>query len=278
MSRLDTAAGSIALTLIVLATFSDAALAFKPGIYDSEETSKAIFSEAKKADIQLECNNTDDIHFKRGPATPDQTFTRAQVADLLKKEKHKVLMVATLSRLFPGRYAPQKMELRQFKDFLADQGYSRTLILGQSGYGVDVITDSAEPIDPLSLEAAYLSSEWIGNCEFDKYETNGKVSLFNPPIAICNRWECLKGPPFAQTLHIIWEFDQGNSPEKRMAWTFSPEMMPQKGSHWLIFLPNAVPIPGRGFETYGGSYGHMEATEANLNALKKLFEKYRGRE
>jgi len=277
MSRLATAARSLVLSLMVSA-LPAAVFAFPPGFYCSDDDCNKVFKEIEKADVQLDCKFTDDINFKRGPVDHGKSYTREQVADLLKTENQKEFLVASLSKVFSGGLATKEQPLDDFKKFLTNLGYKRTLILGYSPFGMYVLADRPDPvIDPRSLEAAFRASEWIALCSYYGYEHTGPIALANPPVAEFRFIELLKGPHLGINPKVQFEFEQPDTEEKRNNWRFHVRMMPQYGSKWILFVPNAVPLRGKGFCTYHGSYGRIEATKENREALNKIFEQHHGR-
>ncbi|MBX9693142.1 MAG: tetratricopeptide repeat protein, partial [Cyanobacteria bacterium] len=126
----------------------------------------------------------------------------------------------------------------------------------------------------LTLENAF-QSEAILVCEYKGYEHEGVVTYFKPPQANYRIVEYLKGPPLNKSLPVRFEFHEKVGQPKPANWKFNDSMMPAKGSKWIIFIPNAVPIDGM-FETYHGSYGRLEYTEDNLDKILKIIEAHKG--
>ncbi|MBS2006684.1 MAG: hypothetical protein JST01_06565 [Cyanobacteria bacterium SZAS TMP-1] len=251
---------------------------------------RKVYNETRKADASLDFIDADTLIVQLNgwrtifAGDKPKLFSPLSALELLKGQTRKNLIVAWLPKFFPARISNQKQQMENFKAYMSSLGYKRVLILGRTSLGTDVIFDTSEPeerqknfdsgpeIARTTLEDAFNASEWIGDCEYAKYESIGKISPCNPPVAIFSDWRVLKGPPFGHALPVIWEFDQFASQKDREAWKFSPDMMPKKGTHWIIFMPLAVPIQDRGFETYGGSFGRMEATAENLEAIARLIE------
>lgn len=266
----------LALALLVSSTFqSPPALAIKPGFYEQGNLS-TILKEVGTADVQLECCSTDHIKISGAGVDRNSYCSLDRVREILKSQKKKDFLVATLSKFYPGRYERDDIELDTFKNFLSGLGYKRQLILGDNDLGVNVLWDSKEPPPTIAerqkeqasaLENTFRSSEWVGRVRYLRYETRGKVTLANPPSATYVPIECFKGPPICSNLTILFEFDPSETQEKRDNWIFNESMMPDPQSEWIIFIPNAVPVPGKGFSTYRGSFGRMKATAENLEAL-----------
>jgi hypothetical protein len=126
-------------------------LAFEPrfyGMFPKNEDSK-IFETAHQADRTLRCDSVDSIDIGLGVGdrhgiTP-LYFTREQIRNFLKEEKHKDLLVIWFHKgiMWRGKDDVQKA-LAEMKDFVADLGYKRVLILGAHSSGVFVVYDSSE--------------------------------------------------------------------------------------------------------------------------------------
>jgi hypothetical protein len=118
-------------------------------------------------------------------------------------------------------------------------------------------------------------SESILVCEYLGYE-KGNITYFKPPRANFRIKEYLKGPPLNPSLPVRFEFHDVTGGTKPEGWKFDEAtMMPKKGSKWIIFIPNAVPIDGS-FETYHGSFGRQEYTDENLDKILKIIEEHKG--
>ncbi|MBU6450648.1 MAG: tetratricopeptide repeat protein [Cyanobacteria bacterium REEB67] len=127
----------------------------------------------------------------------------------------------------------------------------------------------------LDFENAFRYSEWIGICQYRGYEKKVDTSYFNPPTANFYWTKCLKGPPLNHALPVKFRFCSKDGEKMPEGWKFGPEKMPTRGSQWLIFIPNAVPVAG-GFDTYKGSYGRQAATEANVGEVYRIIEAHHG--
>ena len=128
----------------------------------------------------------------------------------------------------------------------------------------------------LNMEAAYLRSECIVIAEYKGYEKDDMVTFYNPPKAIYRIEESLKGHDMNKTLPIRYEFHDKTNKPKPEGWKFDEkEMMPEKGSKWIIFIPNAIPVDGQ-FETYHGSYGRLEYNEDNYDKVLRILEQHKG--
>ena len=137
-------------------------------------------------------------------------------------------------------------------------------------------TTSAAGSDYLN---AWLASEWIGLCEYKSYEEPKKQKILfnNPPTAIFQIMDCIKGPPLNKRLPLKYKFYEYDGVAKPEGWTFGPDKMPKPGSKWIIFIQNAVPIDGA-FDTYKGSYGRQEANDENLGKILAEKEAHHGQQ
>ncbi len=128
----------------------------------------------------------------------------------------------------------------------------------------------------LSLTNAFLKSESIVVAEFKGYEADAHVGFFDPPTALYKIETYLKGPPLNKSLPLRYEFHRNLSADvKPQNWKWSPELMPVKGSKWIIFIQNAVPVAGR-FETFHGAFGRQELNEANLDSVHRIIQEHQG--
>ncbi len=129
----------------------------------------------------------------------------------------------------------------------------------------------------LNLETAYEKSECVLIASYKKYEQgDGMTTFYNPPKAIFRIKKILKGPPLNPTLPLRYEFHDKTSKPKPKGWKFDPKkMMPKKGSDWIIFIQNAVPVE-RMFESYHGSWGRIPFTENNIDKILNIKQQHRG--
>ena len=128
----------------------------------------------------------------------------------------------------------------------------------------------------LNIKAAFLKSEAILVAEYQGFEKDGLISYYKPPKAKFKIIEFLKGPPLNKALPIRYEFHDKTNKGKPEGWKFDPKTtMPEKGSKWIIFIPNAVPVDGM-FETYHGSYGRMAYNSDSIDKVLKVLEQHKG--
>lgn len=137
------------------------------------------------------------------------------------------------------------------------------------------IEEKPDPRKALTLENAFLRSEAILVCTFKSYE-KGKITFFNPPKAIFKLEEALKtSARWNPIVPIRFEFHEDLKEDKPEGWTFSPEMMPKKGSKWIIFIPNSVPVEGM-YKTYHGKFGIIPYSEDVYDKVMKIIKEHQG--
>lgn len=134
-----------------------------------------------------------------------------------------------------------------------------------------------DPRKALTLQNAFMRSEAILLCTFKSYEKNGdSISFFNPPKAIFSIDEELKtSARWNPILPVRFEFHEDLKEDKPEGWKFSPDMMPKKGSKWIIFIPNAVPVDNM-YKTYHGKFGVLPYSEDNYDKVLKIIKEHQG--
>ena len=81
-------------------------------------------------------------------------------------------------------------------------------------------------------------SECILLAEYLDYQRSPDIQFFHPPIAKYHIAKILKGPPLNKDLPIRYEFyDRQSSNGPPAGWKFGKDKMPEKGSQWIIFIP-----------------------------------------
>lgn len=130
----------------------------------------------------------------------------------------------------------------------------------------------------LNYETAFAQCENIVIADFVAAELDKAhpPTYFTPPKVRYHIVEHLKGAPFNRAIALKYEFhDEIISEEKPADWKFDESMLPKKGSKWILFIPNAVPIDGM-LHTYHGRYGRQEFTEENYDKILKIIQEHRG--
>ena len=104
-------------------------------------------------------------------------------------------------------------------------------------------------------------------------ETQGKVDFQNPPTAIYQACVWLKGSKYGGKLAVRHLFSEDLSAKTPKNWSFRKSMMPRKNSLWLLYIPNAVPLPGIGFDTYKGIQGRVSCTKAVVESALSTIDR-----
>lgn len=147
-------------------------------------------------------------------------------------------------------------------------------VLKEDQSGVDSKTGDADMSRELMTYDNAIRSEAIVVAEYEGYEKSGEIRYNSPPKANFHMVELLKGPPFNKALPVRYSFHVPAASEAPPGWKFDEKtMMPAKGSKWILFIEFAYPERGQ-YNTYYGSYGRQEATEANLDKLDRLLESH----
>jgi tetratricopeptide (TPR) repeat protein len=142
-------------------------------------------------------------------------------------------------------------------------------------HGEDVREDKSDLA--LTYENAFNYSEFIGLCTYEGFDKEVDTSFYHPPISHFHIDKVIKGPPLNRSMPLRFEFHDKTGDPMPKDWKFGPDKMPAKGSKWLIFIANAVPINGA-FETYHGSYGRQAMNDENLNKIYSIIELHRGQQ
>jgi|AGTN01.1.fsa_nt_gi hypothetical protein len=134
-----------------------------------------------------------------------------------------------------------------------------------------------DPRKALTLENAFMRSEAILVCTFKSYEKgDGAITFFNPPKAIFKIDEELKtSARWNPIIPVRFEFHEDLKEDKPEGWNFSPDMMPKKGSKWIIFIPNSVPVDGA-YKTYQGKFGMIPYSVDEYDKVLKIIKEHQG--
>lgn len=93
----------------------------------------------------------------------------------------------------------------------------------------------AKPMDNPTIEEV-IQSNWIVIAEYIDYSKQGKIGYFNEPIANYKVIQVLRGKLLDETIQIYYEFQDGSACVLLKGWRFSDNLMPKKGSQWILFL------------------------------------------
>jgi hypothetical protein len=103
------------------------------------------------------------------------------------------------------------------------------------------------------------------------------ITYSSPPTVFYRLIQVLKGPPLSRTgfvtpisrkIAIKYDFDEGDGDQPK-DWKFDESMLPKFGSKWILFIPDAERhgYP-RAFETFHGSAGRQEFTDATIERVR----------
>ena len=184
------------------------------------------------------------------PSIVDKQLKKLMRKSIIIRKKHKGKVVVPVYKKIAPRPTREKIEAEMVHPHLTD---------------VD-----------LNVKTAFLKSESILVCEYNGFEKDGFISYYRPPKAKFRIIEFLKGPPLNKSLPVRYEFHDKTNKKKPKDWKFdAKKLMPKKGSKWIIFIPNAVPVDGM-FETYHGSYGRMAYNGDSIDQVLQILEQHKG--
>lgn len=155
----------------------------------------------------------------------------------------------------------------------ASQGYNNRLINRRIGelrpwtYVTLTTACNVEITSEVSLRQMFEGSESVTVCRYKNLQSIYRENSA-PPVGLFQIEEYLKGPPFSTFLPIQFGNGSGTT-EVASKHKFSTTNIPEKGSKWIIAIPNAVPVNGC-FETFNGSEGIIEATDENLRSFQEI--------
>lgn len=116
----------------------------------------------------------------------------------------------------------------------------------------------AKPMPSPTLQEA-LTSPLIVVASYSEFRAPSQgVSYFGGLMAHYEVEEVLKGKSPAPSLWVHYSFHDGSPCIAPPDFRFTPEMMPKKGSRWLLFLRGN----GKEWHTYRGDWGRQEADKA----------------
>ncbi len=148
------------------------------------------------------------------------------------------------------------------------------LISVGASFGFISPASAEQTADPYYCESI-LVGEYIG-CNKDAKDWKDSVTFTTPPTAYFRIVEVLKGlpistetvkTPFDPRIQIIYDFGDGEATQPK-DWKFDESMLPELGSKWILFIPNAVRTGNlRAFETFDGSLGRIEFNRDNIEKV-----------
>jgi hypothetical protein len=136
---------------------------------------------------------------------------------------------------------------------------------------------SSSPVDHMGHELLTydnaITAESIVIAEYASCDKTDNVRYNSPPIAHYRIMQFLKGPPLNRALPIRYQFHTQYDLTVPAGWKFEANLLPDKGSKWILFVEPAVPERGA-FNTFCGSFGRQPATQANLDKLDQLLDSH----
>ncbi len=116
-----------------------------------------------------------------------------------------------------------------------------------------------------------LNVPFIAIVEYMGYKSEGKVGYFNGPIAQYRIIRLLKGANLPEVLDVRYDFSDGSACLEESGWKFSEDLMPKKGSRWILFLDQDTQM--KYWTTYRGSFGRWDANPRNIQEVENVLKK-----
>lgn len=114
-------------------------------------------------------------------------------------------------------------------------------------------------------------SPLIAIVEYTGYKSEGKIDYFSGPIAQYKLVRVLKGTNALKVLEVLYDFTDGSACIAEVGWKFTENLMPQKGSKWILFLNKDA--QAKHLTTYRGPFGRWEANSGNITEVEKALER-----
>lgn len=127
----------------------------------------------------------------------------------------------------------------------------------------------AKPMPAPTKEEAY-KSQVIVIAEYLGYKSHGKIDYFRGPIAQYKTIRVLKGDAPA-SLNVRHDFSDGSACIAEVGWKFTDNLMPKKGSKWILFLKNDN--FAKEWTTYRGDFGRWKAKLENIKEVESSLSK-----
>jgi tetratricopeptide (TPR) repeat protein len=139
---------------------------------------------------------------------------------------------------------------------------------------IDHTTVTLDPKGYLTFDHMLFQCEFVGLATFEGLERGkGEISWNEPPIAKFHLYNILKGPPLNPSIVVRYEFHDYLNKTMPKDWKWDEKSLPEKGSKWVICIPEAAAHRGA-YETYQGSYGRQPANDQNLTDVYAILDKY----
>lgn len=151
-------------------------------------------------------------------------------------------------------------------------GMMKKIMLAVSAfYFLACLSAFAKPM-PAPTKDEALRSPVIAVVEYLSYRSIGEIDYFKGPVAEYKVIRILKGADVPGILNVRYDFDDGSACLPETGWEFGEDMMPEKGSKWILFLDKDAVADN--WATYRGSFGRWYADPANIqeieNSLKEM--------
>lgn len=107
---------------------------------------------------------------------------------------------------------------------------------------------------------------FIAIVEYTGYKLEGKVDYFSGPIGEYKIIRLLKGANLPEVLDVRYDFSDGSACIAEAGWKFTEDLMPEKGSRWILFLDQDTQM--KYWTTYRGSFGRWDASPENIQEVE----------
>jgi hypothetical protein len=115
------------------------------------------------------------------------------------------------------------------------------------------------------------SSQLIAIVEYAGYKLDGQVGYFNGPIGEYKIIRLLKGAHVSGILDVRYDFTDGSACIAETGWKFTEDLMPEKGSKWILFLDKDNQMEY--WTTYRGSFGRWDANPENIQEVENALNR-----
>jgi hypothetical protein len=127
----------------------------------------------------------------------------------------------------------------------------------------------AKPMFEPTKDQAF-NSPLIAIVEYTGYKLEGKVDYFSGPIGKYKIIRLLKGANVPEVLDVRYDFSDGSACIAEAGWRFTEDLMPEKGSRWILFLDKDSQMKYR--TTYRGSFGRWDASPENIQEVENVLK------
>lgn len=128
----------------------------------------------------------------------------------------------------------------------------------------------AKPM-PAPTKGEAFKSSLIVIVEYTGYKSEGKIDYFGGPIAQYKLVRVLKGINAPKVFDVRYDFTDGSACIAEVGWKFTENLMPQKGSKWILFLNKDTQT--KHLTTYRGPFGRWEANSGNITEVENVLKR-----